>query len=85
MRSNIYLKNKTGELFCLPWIWILHTGQPLHHINYTSIAGHQYVYSAAQNGNPGSPNGPPMVKVWVVRIFSGWSATFIEFAGVLYA
>ena len=28
--------------------------------------------------NPRSPNGPPMVKVWVVRIFSGWSVTFIE-------
>ena len=28
--------------------------------------------------NPRSPNGPPMVKVWVVRIFYGWSVTFIE-------
>ena len=23
--------------------------------------------------NPGSPNGPPMVDGWVVRLSSGWS------------
>ena len=34
--------------------------------------------------NPGSPNGPPMVKVWLVRIFSGGSVTFIVCAEILH-
>ena len=38
-----------------------------------------------KNHNPGSPNGPPMVKVWVVRIFSGWSVTFIVCAEIRHA
>ena len=35
--------------------------------------------------NPGSPNGPPMVTVLVVRIFSGWYVTFIGCAEIRHA
>ena len=63
MSYRSVIHDMVAVIFLFHYIWFAkHTCEPcfLNHCQRAVLH---------KNRNPGSPNGPPMVKVWLVRIF----------------